>query len=106
MQVIGQGIIDRVDLRVCQQLLIGAIYFRDAKPGSYRLASFQVPRRQSRNTTIRSLLHGRNHRLDSNIGGAQDAPANFIHQSLSSWLSGNEPDKRISYYSRARAQWQ
>ncbi len=79
VQVIRQGIVDGVDVRIGQQRFVGAIGFRNPQFCG-GLPSFRfVARRDRSNLAELSLLHRRDHSLDGNLGDAQYAPADSGH---------------------------
>ena len=77
VQLIGQRIVDGVDVGVGEQLLVGAVGRGNTKLAG-RLAGFgQIARGDGGNRGELALLHGGDHFFEADVGSAEDAKAKF-----------------------------
>ena len=76
VQVIGQRVVDRVDVRIGQQFFVRAVGLGDAQSFRPRLGPGpDRARRWPRSRSCAAALHGRNDFLDADLGRAQNSPA-------------------------------
>src|ERR1039457_2828627 len=83
VQVIGQRVVDRLDLRIGQQFLVGTVGFGNAEGGGRLLGLRQVARGYGGDLAPLAPLHGGYDLLHGYIGGTQNAPTDFAHHSIS-----------------------
>jgi hypothetical protein len=79
VQVVGQRVVDRLDLGIGQQRLVGAIGLRDAELLGRRLGPRLVARRDAGDDDALGLQHGRDDFLHADLGRADDAPDHRFH---------------------------
>ena len=84
MQLVGQRIVDRLDVGVGEQFLIGAVGARDAEPLGRRPRPRAIARGDGLDAAHRALLHRRDHFLGGDLGDAEHAPSDGIAHALSS----------------------
>ena len=78
VQLVRQRIVDGINLRVSQQLLVGPIGLGEAERARCLLGPAQVPRRDRGDLAEFAFLHSRYDFLDSDSRGAQNSPAYFV----------------------------
>ena len=90
MQTVRQGDIDRVDLGIGKQLLVGTVAARDTEPRGHLTRPRTVAARDRRNHAVPRRLRAGNEALDGDIGGAENAPANAcVHRTSTFIISSN-----------------
>src|ERR1700678_4564559 len=77
MVLVGQRIVDGVDLGVGEQILIRSVGLGNAQCLSRVLRLDQITRGDGRDHGQLAFLHPRNHFLDADVGGAEHSPANL-----------------------------
>ncbi len=82
VQVVGQGVVDRLDLGVAHQLGVGAVSLGDAERLGGRLGMGEVARRDRDDRGVRRALHRRDDLLAPDLGRADDAEAYRFHGDL------------------------
>src|ERR1022692_684592 len=100
VQVIGQRVVDRLDFRIGQQFLVGTVGFRNAEGGGRLLGLRQVARGDGGDLAPLATLHGGYDLLHGYIGGAQDAPTDFAHHSISNVPRYSISEWFMRYWSR------
>src|SRR5579884_3464603 len=86
MQMIGQRIVDRIDLRISQQLLIRAVELWNAQAPGDRPRPLQVTRSDGRDLAIFAALQRRNYLLNSQFRRTQNSPAKLHHSNVNPFL--------------------
>ena len=79
VHVIGQRIVDGVDFRIGQHLLVRAVGLGNAEAARRRLCSRLVARRDAHDLAALAGLHCRNDPRHGNLRNAQHTPSNFLH---------------------------
>ena len=79
MLVIGQGVIDRFDFGVGQQLFVAAVGLWDTQFVGQRAAPRQVARGDGADVAVLRRLHAGNHFFPADAGRAEHAPDYFFH---------------------------
>ncbi len=69
MQMVGQGIVNRLDFRVGQHRLIGAIGLGDAELACCGLGGFELARRDGNDLNILAFQHAGKDFFHADIGG-------------------------------------
>jgi hypothetical protein len=83
VKLVGQWSVNGVDSGVGEQLLIRAIGRRNAKSGRCLSGFSQITRCNRNNGGVFSLLHCREHFLETYICGAENSPAKLgIHSGM------------------------
>src|ERR1700685_2664601 len=77
VQMIRQGVVDRLDLRISQQLFVRPVSLRDSQRLRRFLPLLEVARSDRRNVAPFSFLHPRNHLADRDARRAQNTPLYF-----------------------------
>ena len=78
MEMVGQRIVDGVDVGVGQQLFVGAVGGGNAERGRGLLRLGQIARGDGNDGGMFALLHAGDHFFQANVGGAEDSPANLV----------------------------
>ena len=79
VEMVRQRIVDRVDVRVGEQILIRAVGLLDAQFCGDRLRPRHVARSNGRDGAKLALLSGRNDVYAADFGRTQNSPANLGH---------------------------
>ena len=79
MEMVRQRIVDCLDLRVRQHLLVGAIGFGNAELLRPFLRDLQLPRRDRHDFQILALQHAWQNLRHADIGGGDDAPLHWFY---------------------------
>ena len=82
VQLVGQRIVDRLDRRIGEQLLIGAVGAGDAERGGRRPRLGEIARGDRVDARDLAALHGGNDLLEADIGGAEHAPRDFTRHPI------------------------
>ena len=82
VQLVGQRIVDRLDRRIGEQLLIGAVGAGDAERGRRRLRLGEIARGDRVDARDLAALHGGKDLLEADLGGAEHAPRNFTRHPI------------------------
>src|ERR1019366_3493063 len=77
MQVVRQRIVNRLDLRVRQHLLVRPVRFRNPQLARRFPGFLPVPRRDAHYLAAVAQLHRRNHPRHCDLGRSQNAPFHF-----------------------------
>src|SRR2546425_902356 len=94
MHVVRQRIVDRLDIRIGEHLLVGSVCFRNAQPGRGLARFLRLSGSDRHHLRPLAPLHGRDHLGCSNSGGAKNSPANFLAHANS--LSQLAPEERYN----------
>src|SRR5882757_11579582 len=78
MKLVGQGIVDRFNLRIGEQLFVRAIGFGDAECAGRFLGFVEVARGNRAQLDPFTLLQSRQYFLHADPRGAQYSPTNFV----------------------------
>src|ERR1043165_9911209 len=78
--MIGQRIVDGVDIGIGEQFLVGSVSLRDAQFARGGLRASEVARGDAGDLAVSAVLHGWDHAVDRDAGGAQDAPTDLLHK--------------------------
>ena len=78
VELIGQRIVNGVDLGVGEEFLVGAVGTGDAKRGCCFLSLHEIAGSDANDAGVLAPLHGGNDFLETDIGGAEDSPAEFL----------------------------
>jgi hypothetical protein len=84
VKLVGEWIVDGLNLRVGEQLFVRSIGLRDAQGACNLLGLAQVARGNRAHLDPITLLHGRQDFLNPDCGRAQNSPANFVWHTGSS----------------------
>ncbi len=84
MEVIGQGVIDRLDIGIGQHGLIGAIGPGNAELAGPALGPLLLPRRDRQDLDLPAFQHPGQHLRDPDSGRADHAPPHRLHGRLPS----------------------
>ena len=77
--VIGQGVVDRLDFGVGQQLFVAAVGLWDTQFVGQCAAPLQIARGDGADVAVLRRLHTGNHFFPADAGGAEHAPDYFFH---------------------------
>src|SRR5271165_2278757 len=77
VQMIREGIVDRLDFRIVQELVIGAVGLGDGKFLGNGFGLFEVARGNRVQFDMLTLQHGGKYAAGGNARGAKDAPFYF-----------------------------
>ncbi len=79
VEMVRQRVVDGLDLRIGQQLLIRAVCFRNTERIRGLTGGFRRARGDRPNLEQFALLHAGQHSLQSDLRGADDTPGDFLH---------------------------
>src|SRR5271157_55680 len=95
VKLIGERVVDRLDLGIPQEFIIRSIGLGDAERAGRGFGFVPVTRGDRQNLTPLSLLHGRYHLLNRNLGSAQNPPPHLVsHHGVSfpkRWILSRPP---------------
>jgi hypothetical protein len=77
MQLVGQRVVDGLDLRIGQQFFVRSVSVGDAQRARCFLGLVVVARSDGSHLAPLTLLHGRDDLLHPDGGRAQNSPSNF-----------------------------
>lgn len=79
MEVIGQRVVDGLDIGVVQEVLIGAIGLWNSERLCKRIGLRSRPRPYRHNAYVRAFHHARNDPFPGKFGGPKHSPADWFH---------------------------
>ena len=80
VQVIGQRIVDRVDVRVGEQFLVAAEGTRNIVLFRKRLRAAQIAAGDCRHNPVARSVNGRDHAVPADVCGAEYPPTNLFRK--------------------------
>src|ERR1700756_6041033 len=75
VQLIGERVVDRIDVRIGDQLFVRSVSRRDAERIRSLLCFREIARSNRCNGGVLAPLHGRQDLLEADVGCAQNSPA-------------------------------
>ena len=87
VKLVGERVVDRLNLRIPQELFIRSIGLGDAELACRGFGFVPVARGDRRNLAPLSLLHARYHLSNRDLGNAQNAPPHLVSHLGISFLS-------------------
>ena len=79
VQVVGQRVVDRLDLRIVEQCLIAAVAARNAEARGDVAGPLGIARGNGRDDAALARENGRDDALDADVRGTENSPDHLAH---------------------------